>query len=389
MTLGLPLATTTWDDHEFQALDRVIKSGKFSMGAEVKSFESEFAAYLGVRHCVMTNSGSSANLLAVAALFYLQQNPLKRGDEVIVPAVSWSTTFFPLQQYGLKLKFIDISDQTLNLDLEQVKDAIGPRTRMIFGVNLLGNPIDYIELRKLVSDQNIYILEDNCESMGATLLGQQAGTFGLAGTFSSFFSHHISTMEGGMVATNNDELFHIMLSLRAHGWTRNLPTENLVSSKSEDAFTESFRFVLPGYNLRPLEMSGALGREQLLKLPEIVEGRRRNALVFEALFGDHECLITQKEVGESSWFGFALILKKDRLPRDKVLRKLGELNIETRSVVGGNFTRNPVMDFFDFSIHGELRNADLVHNCGFFVGNHHFDITEQLEMLSDALESAL
>lgn len=383
---GLPMEATTWDEREYEALNRVIRSGMFSMGSEVQAFETEFASFLAVKYCVMVNSGSSANLLAVAALFFLQKNPMQKGDEVIVPAVSWSTTYFPLLQYGLKLKFVDIDEKTLNLDLKQVNEAIGPKTRLIFGVNLLGNPIDYIELRKLIGKKSIYLLEDNCESMGATLNGQQAGTFGIAGTFSSFFSHHISTMEGGLVATNSEELFHIMLSLRAHGWTRNLPKSNRICSKSDNVFEESFRFVLPGYNLRPLEMSGALGREQLVKLPRIIEGRRKNALVFKELFGDHTAVYTQAETGESSWFGFALILNNGQLERDVILKLLADINIETRPVAAGNFTKNPVIKFFDYSIHSALRVADLVHERGFFVANHHFDISNQLEKLSNILK---
>ena len=383
--IGLPLATSTWDEREYEALHRVIKSGMFSMGSEVQSFEMEFASYLGADHCVLVNSGSSANLLAVAALFFLRERRLEPGDEVIVPAVSWSTTYFPLQQYGLKLKFVDIDEQTLNLDLKQVEGAIGPKTRLIFAVNLLGNPVDYFELRRIISGKDIFILEDNCESMGATLQGQQAGTFGIAGTFSSFFSHHISTMEGGLIATDSEELFQIILSLRAHGWTRNLPKHNLVCDKSDNAFEESFRFVLPGYNLRPLEMSGALGREQLLKLPGIIEGRSKNASVFKELFSNHPAVSIQAETGESSWFGFALVLKDRQLDRGDILQMLAGLNIETRPVLSGNFTRNPVIEYFDYSIHEKLMVADAVHDMGFFVGNHHFDISAQLSELDMAL----
>lgn len=196
---GFPLATSSWDEAERAALQRVIDSDRFSMGPEVAAFEEEFACFTGSRYAVMVNSGSSANLAMAAALRHTQ-NPALRlmpGDEVIVPAVSWSTTFFPLHQYGLHLKFVDIDRETLNYDLAGLAGAIGPRTRAIMAVNLLGNPNDFDAIRALIGTRNIVLIEDNCESMGATFGGRQCGTFGVMGTFSTFFSHHISTMEGG------------------------------------------------------------------------------------------------------------------------------------------------------------------------------------------------
>ena len=280
------LAASSWGPEEKSAMAEVIECGMFTMGQRVVAFEQAFARYTGSRHCVMVNSGSSANLLMVAALFYTRNAKLKlkRGDEVIVPAVSWSTTYYPLYQYGLKLKFVDIDLQTLNFDLQQLEAAITPKTRAIMAVNLLGNPNDFDAIHSLIEGRDIVMIEDNCESMGATFGGRQTGSFGVMGSFSSFFSHHISTMEGGLNVTDDEELHHILLSLRAHGWTRNLPDKNHVcSDKSSDPFEESFRFVLPGYNMRPLELSGALGLEQLKRLPALVQGRRDNAAALQQL----------------------------------------------------------------------------------------------------------
>ncbi|PSW03857.1 DegT/DnrJ/EryC1/StrS family aminotransferase [Photobacterium lipolyticum] len=385
----LPLATTTWDENEYQALQTVINSGMFSMGKYVSLFEKEFADYVGSKYCVMVNSGSSANLLAVAAMFYRKQQALKPGDEVIVPAVSWSTTYYPLHQYGLKLKFVDIDKETLNLDLAQLETAITEKTRAIFAVNLLGNPVNYHELNRMIEGRDIVLLEDNCESLGATLDGKQAGTFGLIGTYSSFFSHHISTMEGGMAVTDDEELYHIMLSIRSHGWTRNLPEENLVCTKSDNPFEESFRFVLPGYNLRPLDMSGALGIEQLKKLPEIVKGRRDNAVTFQKVFTDIEGLEVQKEVGESSWFGFALIVKNGKVKRDELVKALTEHGVDCRPIVAGNFVRNDVVKYFDYEVHGELANGDNITDCGLFIGNHHYGIEKELQEVAELINSTL
>jgi len=381
-----PLATSTWDDKELQAIQSVIKRDSYSMGHSVAQFEQDFSKFINRKYCVMTSSGSSANLIATAALFYTKNPMLKKGDEVIVPAVSWSTTYFPLQQYGLKLKFVDIDIDTLNYDLEALETAITIDTKMIMVVNLLGNPNDFDVINSLIHDRDIFIVEDNCESMGAIYKGRQTGTFGILSTFSTFFSHHMATMEGGFVTTDDEELYHILLSLRAHGWTRNLPQQNHVSNKSDDWFEESFRFVLPGYNVRPIEMSGAIGVEQLKKLPSFLKQRRKNANIFIELFNDSSDFIIQKDIDKSSWFGFSLIIKPNsNLKRKEVIRKLQKNNIDCRPIVTGNFTRNEVMKYFDYKIHKELKNSDYLHDNGFFVGNSQADLMDNLNYLYEVI----
>ncbi|TVZ38657.1 CDP-6-deoxy-D-xylo-4-hexulose-3-dehydrase [Alteromonadaceae bacterium 2753L.S.0a.02] len=392
MMVEYNLASNSWDDNELRAIQRVIASGSYTMGGEVSSYEVQFAQHFGSKFAVMTSSGSTANLLMIAALFYKSENPLKRGDEVIVPAVSWSTTYFPLQQYGLKVKFVDIDLDTLNIDIAALEGAISNDTRAIMLVNLLGNPNDMEKIFSLISDKEIYVLEDNCESMGAELNGKSLGTFGCMGTFSSFFSHHIATMEGGCVITDDEELYHILLCLRAHGWTRNLPVDNMVTGiKSSDPFQESFNFVLPGYNVRPLEMSGAIGQEQLKKLPSFVELRRENAEFFKNKFSDNSNISIQKEIGKSSWFGFSIILKKDlSMSRAEVIKHLTDNGVEVRPIVSGNFVKNTkVLEYFDYEVHGKLRNAEYLDENGFFVGNHHLRINSEIEYLSDLLTGLL
>ena len=384
--MRFPLATSSWDEAERAALARVIESDRFTMGPEVAAFEAGFARHVGARHAVMVNSGSSANLLMVAALRHTA-NPALRldpGCEVIVPAVSWSTTFFPLHQYGLHLKFVDIDPDTLNFDLTALARAIGPRTRAIMAVNLLGNPNDFDAIAAIIGDRPIVLIEDNCESMGAVFAGRQTGTFGVMGSFSSFFSHHISTMEGGLIVTDDEELCHILLALRAHGWTRNLPEVNRVTGrKGDDPFEESFRFVLPGYNLRPLEMSGALGRAQLEKLPGLVAGRRRNGAHWVRAMEDHPVFRIQRECGESSWFGFSLVIRPEAgVTRREALARMASLGFETRPIVSGNFTRNPVLAMMSHSLHGPMTNADEIDRNGFFIGNHHYDIAEAIELVA-------
>jgi len=381
-----PLATSTWDDKELQAIQSVIDRNVYSMGDSVAQFEQDFAKFINRKYCVMVSSGSAANLIATAALFYTKNPTLKRGDEVIVPAVSWSTTYFPLQQYGLKLKFVDIDLDTLNYDLGALESAITNKTKMIMAVNLLGNPNDFDVINDLIKDKDIFIFEDNCESMGAEYKGRQAGTFGVMGTFSTFFSHHMATMEGGFVTTDDEELYHVLLSLRAHGWTRNLPHQNHVANKSDDWFEESFRFVLPGYNVRPVEMSGAIGIEQLKKLPSFLKQRRENAKIFVELFNNHPDFMIQKDIDNSSWFGFSLIIKpSSNLKRKDVIKKLQENKIDCRPIVTGNFTKNEVMKYFDYEIHNQLINADYLHENGFFVGNSQIDLEKEIRILFESI----
>lgn len=382
MSSFYPLATTSWDSDEYAAIEKIVKSGQFTMGANVFQYEKDFAKFLNTPYCVMVSSGSTANLIMIAALFYKKNNPLKRGDEVIVPAVSWSTTYYPLYQYGLKLKFIDIDKQTLNFNLEDLKNAVTDKTRAILTVNLLGNSNNFKTIKEIIGDKDIYLLEDNCESLGATFEGQQTGTFGAMGTFSSFFSHHISTMEGGIVCTHDEELYHILICLRAHGWTRNLPKFNhVVGEKSDDPFEESFRFVLPGYNVRPLEMSGAIGIEQIKKLPDFVKWRRFNGSHFQELFQEQNKFIIQKEIGQSSWFGFSFVLNENNnlKTRKEIVEHLVKNGVEVRPIVAGNFAKNEVMKWFDHEIYGDLKNADQIDKNGFFIGNHHYDMRKNLD----------
>lgn len=388
MKFHYPLIHNSWDKKEYQAINKVINSNFFTMGANVAAAEKLFASRFKTKYCVMTSSGSTANLIATASLFFKKKHALKPGDEVIVPAVSWSTTYFPLHQYGLKLKFVDIDLETLNYDVEKLRQAFTGKTKAVVAVNLLGNPNRFDHIKKMINGKNIYLIEDNCESMGAKYEGQFAGTFGDLGTFSTFFSHHISTMEGGFVVTDDEELFHISLSLRAHGWTRNLPENNLVSGKkSSDPFHESYNFVLPGYNVRPIEFSGALAVQQIKKLAGIVKARQKNADYFQKLFHDDKNFQIQKEIGSSSWFGFSLIVRENsKLKRAKILRNLNEAKIETRPIVGGNFTKNPVMKYFNYEIFGDLKRADYLDKNGFFVGNNSSNLTRKIDYLKKTLD---
>jgi len=381
-----PLATASWDEAEYAAIQRVIESGRFTMGPLVAQFERDFAAQVGSKHAVMVNSGSSANLVLIAAAVLNPDIDLNPGDEVLVPAVSWATTYYPLQQYGLKLKFVDIDVDTLNMDLDLAEAAIGPKTKAVFAVNLLGNPNDFARLAEITEQHGLMLFEDNCESLGAVFEGKQAGTFGAMGTFSTFFSHHISTMEGGMVVTDDERLRQTLVSLRAHGWIRELPDENFIHNKTGDPFEDSFCFALPGYNVRPVEMSGAIGIEQAKKIPMVVRERRLNGAHFVDAVGGIDDIRIQKEVGESSWFGFSLVLEGALAGRRRELgAALTAAGIESRPIVAGNFARNPAMKYLDADVPAELPAADKIHFDGLFVGNRHYETRASIDVLAEIL----
>ena len=262
----LPTAFSCWDEREPEALQRVIRSGQFTMGPEVKAFEEEFAAYHGMKYGIAVNSGSSANLLMIAVLFAKKHRPLKRGDLAIVPAIAWSTTYSPLVIYGMRLKLVDVDD-SWNSQLPDVNGA-----RLVVGCSILGNPAPLGFLKNAAESHDEYFIEDNCESLGAWHGVKRCGTFGLMNSFSFYFSHQISAGELGIVLTNDSECNQLCRILRAHGWTRDVypPT----------SFDEEYSFTHYGLNVRPTEFYAAVAREQLKKLDGFVKLRRINHQLF-------------------------------------------------------------------------------------------------------------
>jgi CDP-6-deoxy-D-xylo-4-hexulose-3-dehydrase len=268
---------------------------------------------------------------------------LKNGPgTVIVPAVGWSTSYSPFQQYGWTLRFVDIDRETLNYDTEGLW-AAASGADLILAINLLGNPNEFDGFPDLP------VLEDNCEAMGAVYKGKRTGSFGVMSAHSTYFSHHICTMEGGMVTTNDEYFYHMLLSIRSHGWTRHLPEKNVFNVKPE-----AFSFIFPGYNVRPTEMQCAIGSEQLKKLHSFIEQRRDNYKRFP--------LKTQRESGCSSWFGFAVF-------GDDVAKVVGKY--EHRPVVTGNFLRQPAIKHYKVETVGDMRNADYIHDHAVMIGNSH------------------
>lgn len=378
------LASNTWGQEEIDAIQRVISSERYTMGEEVKKFEKQFAEFFGSKYAVMTNSGSSANLIAIAALAL---NPkYKNRGNIIVPAVSWSTTFFPVHQLGYKLRFVDVDPLTFNISVEKVIEAITEKTAAIFAVNLLGNPARLDDLRQICEDKNITLIEDNCESLGAIENKKYCGSIGEMGTFSFFFSHHLQTMEGGMVLTNDETTYDYLKSLRAHGWVRDVNENSTLYQKTGNSFEDSFRFVLPGYCVRPLEMSGAVGQEQLKKWPTMARKRTANANIAKREFSKLSSVRLQSENGISSWFGFGLILQgKLKNRRSEVINILTKNGVETRPIVAGNFMRNPVIDRLKWDSVGTFFAANEIHDQGFFIGNDCIDLSDNIAMVADII----
>jgi len=381
-----PLASNSWDDREIEAINSVIRSDMYTMGSKVKKFEDEFAFEIGSKHAVMVNSGSSANLLMLTALS-LKEN-LGCGDyNIIVPAIGWSTTYFPVHQIGGRLNFVDVSLSTLNIDPEKVIKAINSETKAILAVNLLGNPADLIRLRAIADAHDIILIEDNCESFGATLDSVWTGTYGKMGTFSFFFSHHLQTMEGGMIVTDDDDLNDILRSIRAHGWVRDMSDNNKWYQKTGDPFKEPYTFALPGYSVRPLEMSGAIGSVQLLKWKSNVAQRRNNANEFLALFQPENWCQTQEQLpgALSSWYGFSLLINN----RDELVKHLMSLGVQLRPIMSGNMLNQPVMKYFNNPIIPKegCPVADTVDDNGFFIGNHPRNVRYDLKELHNIIET--
>ena len=278
------LSSDTWNKEEIQAIQDVINDGRYTMGPRVAQFEKEFAEHFDVPYAVMVNSGSTANLLMWSCL----GNKDMLNGNVIVPSVSWSTTYFPLIQNKFTPNFVDVDLDTLNLDVSKIEEAITPETVAVFSVNLLGNSCDYSEITRLCKKHNLILIEDNCESLGAisnlsyvegnNIKVKKCGTVGRMGSFSFFFSHHMQTMEGGMIVCHDKDDYDFIRSLRAHGWCRDLPDDNNLYDKTGDPFKDSFTFITPGYSVRPLEMSGAIGSVQLKKCDKFIEEITLNTL---------------------------------------------------------------------------------------------------------------
>jgi CDP-6-deoxy-D-xylo-4-hexulose-3-dehydrase len=360
-------------DEILEALDSMLTT-QVTMGEKVRRFEREFGEYHGFANSMMVNSGSSANLLAIAAL----TNPtypdrLLHGDEVIVPALSWSTTIWPLVQHGLVPVFVDVDPGTLNIDPSEIERAVSDKTRAVMLVHVYGNPCDMTSIVDIVNRHNLLLIEDCCEALGATYGGKPVGSFGHVGTFSFYFSHHMTTLEGGMCVTDDHDSAELIRVLRAHGWVRETEDRKSIL-KEHPGFDPKFLFVNVGYNLRATELQGGFGYHQLGKLQGFVDVRTDNAKYWrKELGGLGDFFDFQEETadGVHSWFGYPMAVKEEAAFNSTELCDfLNQYNIETRPIVAGNITKQPALQYYDYRVVGDLAHCDYVMRNGFTFGNH-------------------
>lgn len=384
-----PLSVPLYGAGEVNGAVDALLTQNVTMGARVREFEDAFARYMGSAHAIMVNSGSSANLLAVSVL---AQNALEGhltpGDEIIVPAVSWSTTIAPILQLGCVPVLVDVDEDTLNMRPESIDEALSDRTRGVMPVHLLGNPVDMTPLMERAEKHNLWVIEDTCESLGTEISGRKVGSFGDFGTFSFYFSHHITTIEGGMVITDNQELADLARSLRAHGWSRDMSTRPQLESENP-AIDPRFLFVNVGYNLRPMEIQAAFGLIQLERLGGFNDARRHNAIVLnEALhqYSDRIRFVNEQAGGRSTWFGFSVIAKS-AAERLALRDHLEARNIATRPIVAGNLALQPAFSGSPHRTVGSLEVATRIGERGLFIGNHPSLTQKQLDHIIEAFRT--
>jgi len=386
-----PLVVPTYGSDEVkEALDSLL-STYVTMGEKCKVFENKFSEYVGMNHGLFVNSGSSANLIALSILNSPEvDDPIKKGDEIITPALTWSTTVFPIYNIDAIPVFIDIDPNTMTLDVDQIEDAITSKTKAILPVHLLGNPCEMEKIMEIAREKNLYVIEDCCEAHGAMRHNKKIGSFGDISTFSFFFSHHISTIEGGMVLSNDQSLIEIGKSIRAHGWVRERSDkENFI--KRYPKYDPRFLFVHSGYNLRPTEIQGAFGIHQIEKLDRFVSIRADAAkYLIDNLKKYEQFLILPKvlENSQQSWFGFPMTVKKEApFTRNQLSDYLEENNIETRPIMGGNFVNQPVLDSQNYRTVNDLSNSQLIFENGIFIGLNHKSTQNKLKKIIQIVDS--
>jgi len=349
-----------------------------SAGNKIQQFENIWSQYIGVENGIMVNSGSSANLIALFALANpSRENPIKPGDEIITPAVTWHTTVSPIIAIGAVPVLVDVSLDDCTIDTDAIKSQITEKTKAIMPVHLMGNPCQMDVILEIAQENDLYVIEDVCEAHGASFNGRRCGGIGHVGTFSFFFSHHLTTMEGGMVVTADEELAELIRIMRSQGVIRNTrKSEELAeyyrNQPEFESIDERYLFANLGFNLRPTELNGGFGIEQFKKFPYFLERREDNGRFWlDRLSGYEEFFhFPAGAEGERSWFCFPLIIRSNApFDRNQVTNFLNERKIETRPIMAGNVTAQPAMQLFEHR-RGELPNAELIHSNGFFWGNH-------------------
>jgi CDP-4-dehydro-6-deoxyglucose reductase, E1 len=372
----IPLAIPPYDWKEvWDSLDSLL-SMKTTMDKKVKRFEQLFAKYIGVKYAIMVNSGSSANLLALSILSnpVLGEKGIKKGDEIITPAVTWATTVYPITNVGAIPVFVDVSADDYNIDPEKIEKAISKKTKAIMNVHLLGNPCKMDKIKKIVKDNNLLLIEDACEAHGAEFRGKKVGSFGDLATFSFFASHHITTMEGGMIVTNNKMLYELGKSMRTFGWVRDLENKNDIIKKFPN-IDQRFLFLHSGFNLRPTELQGAFGINQMKKINSLVNIRIQNSKYWNKRlkpFSEFLKIQEFKKFSKTSHLFYPIyVIENDFFTKNELVNYLEKKHIETRPTMTGNFVKQPVIKQLKYKTSGNLDNANNIMKNSFVLGNHH------------------
>jgi len=356
-----------------EAVDSLLSSW-VTMGEKVKKFEKKFASYIGSKHAVMVNSGSSANLLALSVL----TNPkfskrIKPGSEVLTPAVTWATTIFPIVNVNLVPSIIDVDLENFNLDVDKLRKSITKKTKAIMPVHLLGNPTNMKEVTDIAKEYNLFVIEDSCEAHGAKFKNKKVGSFGDISTFSFYLSHHISTMEGGMLLTQNEEIFELSKTMRIFGSIRDNKNKKQTAKKNP-GLDPRFLFDSLGYNIRPTEIQGAFGIHQIKKLEKFIKIRTGNANYWNkklAKFSNYLLLHSEKPNTRHAWFAYPITVRASSpFSKDQLVNFLEKKNIETRPIMAGNITEQPAIKLIKTKINKPLTNSKLIHSNSFFIGVH-------------------
>ena len=346
----------------------ILLSKKITMAGLTKKFEHEFAKYIGSKYALMVNSGSSANLLSTFALINpLKKNRLNKGDECLIPSLCWSTSLWPIVQAGLVPKFVDVLPNTLNVSIKEIEKKITKKTKAIMAVHVLGNSTNMELLKKIVQKNKLYLIEDTCESLGSRYGNKFLGNFGDFGTYSFYYSHQITSGEGGMITCNNKSDYNIIHTLRAHGWDRGLK-----NNKS------NFNFINSGFNVRPSEISAAIGYNQFKRLNKLKNVRflNRNKII-NSLKSSNKwknqfTFIEADKKLQPSWFGLPILINKKFISKkNRFLDYLNKCGIETRPIISGNFINQKSVKLYNLNPNKlKFKGAQEIEDRGFFIGIH-------------------
>ncbi|MDD2541613.1 MAG: DegT/DnrJ/EryC1/StrS aminotransferase family protein [Desulfuromonadaceae bacterium] len=361
------------------------ETNRFTQFTKVAEFEAAFAKWQGCEYCVYVNSGSSANLLMVnAAKEYYGWSD---GDEIIVPVVTWPTTITPVIQFGLTPVFVDANLSDMSMDYEKICSKITSKTRAIFVAHLLGFPANIEKLKNIIEDRNIVILEDCCESQGAMANGSKVGNHGVAGSFSFYWGHHMTTVEGGMICTNNEELYKLFILKRSHGLARELPAK--YHEKLKELYRDvdfNFLFLTDGFNVRNTEFNAVLGLAQLLQINSFIAQRNKNYLEFINICSAYEDQLILLDIPGTSSFVLPFLFR-EKSTKTKFQAIIQEAGIESRPIISGNLLRQPFLS--KFYNPADYPNADFLHSNAFYIGNNQFVDQYRLDILSSLMRDFL